>query len=517
MTTSPKTTRSNSRRGSALVLVLIVISVLTLTTFTFARRMLTENKASRVHGRALQSAALAESGLEYLRVYLRQDRETIEEAGGLYDNPQRFQAILAIDDEQPEGRGRFGVLAPLISDEGSVGVRFGLEDESARLNLNVLLVADQQEENGGRTLLMALPGMTESIADAILDWIDEDDEPREYGAELDYYSGLDPAYSPKNGALETVEELLLVRDVTPQMLFGADINRNGMLDAHEGDGATVAGIDNSTGELTRGWSGYLTLSSMEKNVRPDGSPKINLNLEDMEELYEQLEEALGREMATFIVAYRQNGPFEGTGGGAVEKAGRRKLDLTKPGAVPLTTLLDLIGPNVRVAFPDAERPVVLQTPFLPLPVPMAVYLPLLMDNVSVNPSPVIPGRININQAPRTILAGIPGMTDEILEKIISNRTPEVTSEDRGRRYETWILTESVVTLDEMKQLIPYINAGGDVYRAQLVGYYDRLGPAARAEVVIDATESNPRIVQWRDLSYLGRGYSLETLGIEVSE
>jgi hypothetical protein len=148
---------------------------------------------------------------------------------------------------------------------------------------------------------------------------------------------------------------------------------------------------------------------------------------------------------------------------------------------------------------------------------MAVYLPLLMDNVSVNPSPVIPGRININQAPRTILAGIPGMTDEILEKIISNRTPEVTSEDRGRRYETWILTESVVTLDEMKQLIPYINAGGDVYRAQLVGYYDRLGPAARAEVVIDATESNPRIVQWRDLSYLGRGYSLETLGIEVSE
>ena len=39
--------------------------------------------------------------------------------------------------------------------------------------------------------------MTEEIADAILDWLDEDEEPREYGAESDYYSSLSPGYAPR--------------------------------------------------------------------------------------------------------------------------------------------------------------------------------------------------------------------------------------------------------------------------------------------------------------------------------
>jgi len=33
--------------------------------------------------------------------------------------------------------------------------------------------------------------------------------------------------------------------------------------------------------------------------------------------------------------------------------------------------------------------------------------------------------------------------------------------------------------------------------------------------VIDATTKPPRIVFWRDLTHLGRGYPLETLGVEA--
>ena len=36
---------------------------------------------------------------------------------------------------------------------------------------------EESEESGGRGILMGLPGMTKRIADAILDWIDADDEP----------------------------------------------------------------------------------------------------------------------------------------------------------------------------------------------------------------------------------------------------------------------------------------------------------------------------------------------------
>ncbi len=61
--------------------------------------------------------------------------------------------------------------------------------------------------------------MDVNIADAILDWLDPDDTPRENGAEVDYYAAQNPPYAPKNGPLDTIEELLLVRGVTPELLF----------------------------------------------------------------------------------------------------------------------------------------------------------------------------------------------------------------------------------------------------------------------------------------------------------
>ena len=45
-------------------------------------------------------------------------------------------------------------------------------------------------------MLMGLPGMTDDMADAILDWIDADDTPREQGAESDFYGSLDHGYAP---------------------------------------------------------------------------------------------------------------------------------------------------------------------------------------------------------------------------------------------------------------------------------------------------------------------------------
>lgn len=149
---------------------------------------------------------------------------------------------------------------------------------------------------------------------------------------------------------------------------------------------------------------------------------------------------------------------------------------------------------------------------------MATYLPVLLDQVSVNPNSWIPGRVNINQAPRTILVGIPGMSEEIADEIIANRQMQSTGteeDDPNQRFETWLATSGIVTLEEMKALTPFITAGGDVYRAQIVGYFEDGGAAARSEVVIDATQSTPRLLFWRDLSHLGRGYALETLGVQL--
>jgi hypothetical protein len=149
---------------------------------------------------------------------------------------------------------------------------------------------------------------------------------------------------------------------------------------------------------------------------------------------------------------------------------------------------------------------------------MMVYMPILMDNVAVNAQPTIPGRININQAPRAILLGIPGMDETIVGEIVNQRSFESTSdaEAAAREHETWLLTSGIVTLDEMKKLVPFICAGGDVFRAQIVGYYEDGGAACRAEVLFDATGAVPRVVSFRDISHLGRGYPLEMLGVQLA-
>ena len=255
---------------------------------------------------------LTDSGIDLIRVFAAQDQETLADAGGTYNNTAQFQGVLVVPGERPHDRGRFAVVSPALDGQGNyAGIRFGLEDESAKINLNALVQLDEQNpsQNIGRQILMGLPGMTQEIADAILDWIDMDDEPREYGAESEYYNGLNPPYSPKNGPLESVEELLLVSGVTPQLLFGVDANRNNQVDSEEPDPSTV-GTGIADGSMTRGWSAYLTLWSMEANVNPNtGSPRVNLNQEDMQQLYNQLSTALDEPTAAFIVAYRQNGPY----------------------------------------------------------------------------------------------------------------------------------------------------------------------------------------------------------------
>ena len=515
------------RRGAILLLVLVVVSLLSLVAMTFAELMRSEYLATRLHGRQVQARVATDSGIDMLLAFLAQDEELIKDQGGIYDNPAAFQqgkvyAANWLDDDDRRRRCNFSIVAPTVQEDGMIGgARFGLEDESARVNLNTLLVADAAEEGGGRRILMALPGMSESpdIADAILDWIDPDDETREFGAEIDYYSGLNPPYAPKNGPLETIEELLLVKGVTPELLLGADWNLNHSLELNEQEfSATVGGVDNSDGALNHGWAAYLTLYSAERNLRPDGTAKIDVNGDDLEKLHDDLEEALGAEMATFIVAYRQAGPYNGSQRG--ERIGSRKLDLKRPGSVKLQTVLDLVGPNVRPSFPGddgRQERVVLKTPFPDNPIAMRFFLPLLMDHLSVNPQPTIPGRININQAPRTVLLGIPGLEPETVDEIISTRDFEVTDERPERRHETWLLSEGIVDLDQMKELMPFVTGGGRVYRAQIVGYFDEGGPSFRIETVIDATSDVPRVLFWRDISHLGRGYPLSWLGVSSDE
>lgn len=553
-----------TRDGSILLTVLIVVVMLTLTSVAFYDWSFSEYKAADVGERQLQTNLAAESGIEYLRYLMTLDEATITTQGGLTNNPTAMQAVLPdINGEiptQPGLRFRYAIVSPVVDSYGEfVGYRMGIEDESARLNLNTVLVADARnpEAKLGRTLLMSLPGMTESIADAILDWIDEDDEPREFGCERDYYTGLTTPYEPQNGPLESIDQLLLVRDVTPELLYGFDRNQNFQIDSAEQQMYALENVDNSTGSMNRGWAAYLTLRSGEKNLRADGTPRIDLNSDDLEALHTQLKTVLDENMASFIIAYRQGGAYDedgesasdsgaetGTGGGQGGGGGRgngggrggsdkesagggaeqRKdaasieFDYEQGGSVPINSILDVIGVQTRVVESGQTGRTIVNVAFADDPGSMQAYLPIMMENLTAGGQDVIPGRININQAPRVILDGLSmamptAFPPQTVEYILANRSFEPALDQPDMKYETWLLTTGVVTLEQMKQLMPLISGGGDIYRAQVVGYYEAEGPFTRLEVIVDNTGQLPTISSVRDLTPLGSGFTAEQLGV----
>ncbi|MCF8129970.1 MAG: general secretion pathway protein GspK [Deltaproteobacteria bacterium] len=58
------------------------------------------------------------------------------------------------------------------------------------------------------------------IVDSILDWRDENDLHRMNGAEDAYYQSLSEPYKCKNADFDAIEELLMVRGVTPKLFYG---------------------------------------------------------------------------------------------------------------------------------------------------------------------------------------------------------------------------------------------------------------------------------------------------------
>jgi general secretion pathway protein K len=100
---------------------------------------------------------------------------------------------------------------------GGGAYRVNIQDESGKINLNTVL-ADQLHSLAEAT---GIPKEdADVIADSILDWRDSDKLFRLNGAEDDYYQTLNPPYKAKNGRFDTVEELLLVKGITPAYFYG---------------------------------------------------------------------------------------------------------------------------------------------------------------------------------------------------------------------------------------------------------------------------------------------------------
>jgi general secretion pathway protein K len=186
-----------NERGIALLvtlLVLVLVVALAYEIFHIGARA----AQTGAYGRdSIRCALLAEGGIGAARVALRQDArdnsyDTLDE---IWSRP-----------------------APPI-DLGDGTARVTIEDEERKINLNRLVLPngnapDEQRLAVFRRLLETV-GVDVAVADAVVDWLDNDDTPRVGGAESAYYLGLPYPYRAKNDLFDTVGELRLVRGVTP--------------------------------------------------------------------------------------------------------------------------------------------------------------------------------------------------------------------------------------------------------------------------------------------------------------
>ncbi len=513
------------RQGTVLIIVLVVIVLLTLSAYTFTSLMRTEREVSIMMTRRLQSKYLIDSGIDYTRLLLSYDNATIHEKGGLWNNETGFREIqVSVNPDNPDLVGRFTIISPGIDDEGNpMGFRYGLTDESSKLNVNVLPIIDNFGGGGAaRELLMSLPNMNEEVADRILDFLDEDDEPREFGVESAYYNGLTPPYNCKNGPLDSLDELLLVDGVTPDLLFGNDRNRNGVIDLDESQGDTILDAD-----MELGWINYLTLYSKESNLNSEKQVRVNINNPDLERLYDDLGASFDEQWRLFVVMARVNGLFYADqleeGVEPVTNVPLVELDFdTLESSTTFNQVLQLVNAFTTMQDPTSGETITLASPIQQLDPSFPVRLLAAMDNMTAYEGEAIPGRINIMQAPRRILLGIPGLDEETVDTIITRRqgdyellAPEGV--DIFRQHETWLLSENVVDLATMQIILPFVCTGGEVYKAEVVGYFNDLVGATRAEVFLDATQPLPRILFWRDKSHLPIGYSIDILGRDLIE
>jgi DNA uptake protein ComE-like DNA-binding protein len=325
-------------------------------------------------------------------------------------------------------------------------------DEASKLNINTATKGQ----------LLALPEMLEEIADAIIDWRDEDDTPSAGGVEGGYYENLQYGYMARNGPFRTIRELLLVKDVTEELFYGEDTNLNEQLDYNEQDGEESLPYDDGDSELDKGWIAYLTCYSYDNNKDAEGNEKININQASERELTSSLN--ISSSHAQWIV---ENRSYDSIG------------DLISNNS-PQTPQGGSGGNS------DEAQQLDLQT------------FASIADKITIDDSEKLPGKVNINTASEIVLAALMGGGDsaeETAQNIIAYRETLLYGfESIGE-----LLDVPSMTINTFKNIADLITTRSDVYSIRCVATANRNGKEGakvETEAVVDRVTSPCKILYW---------------------
>ena len=256
--------------GIALVLVLWVLTLLAVIVGEFCHAMRTEVNITRNFKEETQSYYIAMAGLNRAVAELVRSKFL----------PQQLKAADVQEEEEIEWRVNADIPAITFA-QGEYKV--WMDNESGKVNIN----------RAGMSLLRIMlspfelsEDESDVIVDSILDWRDKDSFHRLNGAEDDYYRFLPEPYECKNDDFDCVEELLLVRGMTPEIFHGGLKNM-----------VTVYGDKEPKSK-----------EGVGRSVKPFNYDKININAASREMLASL--PLMSDEIVEQIIEYRKESDFE---------------------------------------------------------------------------------------------------------------------------------------------------------------------------------------------------------------
>lgn len=265
--------------GMALMLVLWVLVLLSVIAGEFCYATRTEVNTARNFKQETEAYYIAQAGM-------------VRAIQGLLLQELRTAAVVTevkeAEEEGAEEAIEWRINAPIPAVPFGAGrFQVKIDNESGKVDLNsagpdmlrMLLAAFDLEEHE-----------KDVIVDSILDWRDEDDLHRLNGAEDDYYLGLDRPYPCKDGPFEAVEELLLVRGVTPEIFYG------GLRDM-----VTLYRLAYEPAE-------NAVFGTLARAKRKGGSGKVNINAASPDML--KALPGMTEELAAKVVEYRRERDIE---------------------------------------------------------------------------------------------------------------------------------------------------------------------------------------------------------------
>jgi general secretion pathway protein K len=203
-----KISTGKNSRGIALMVVLIAIFALSMLAGAFAYSMKVETKLAVNSAHQSDLEWLGRSGAEYARWILAQERCP-------YDSLNQIWAGGPGADCETNNDALTGIsLDNFHVGDGIISIK--IVDLERKINVNT---ADGAILQQALTAIGADATDIPTIADSIQDWIDRDENPRINGAESDYYQEMNPPYMAKNGPIDDLSELLLIKGIrdTPEI------------------------------------------------------------------------------------------------------------------------------------------------------------------------------------------------------------------------------------------------------------------------------------------------------------